>query len=89
VATLDSEDKRHQEQGGGSGDARPDLCPLVAGTPKMSYLKMEYNDVDLSQGKNSSILTIDYTQYNFMNEPCRMFICPRYPAARLHFFWGN
>lgn len=42
------------------------------GTQKMSYLKMEYNDVDFSQGKNRLTLTIDYTQYNFINEPCRM-----------------
>lgn len=42
------------------------------GTPKMSYLKMEYKDVDFSQGKNRPTLTIDYTQYNFINEPCRM-----------------
>ncbi len=42
------------------------------GMPKMSYLKMEYNDVDFSQGKNCPTLTIDYTQYNFINEPCRM-----------------
>ncbi|MCM1237077.1 MAG: hypothetical protein NC489_43940 [Ruminococcus flavefaciens] len=42
------------------------------GTPKMSYLKMKYNDVDFSQGKNRPALKIDYTQYNFINEPCRM-----------------
>ncbi|MGN0735622.1 MAG: DUF6544 family protein, partial [Anaerovoracaceae bacterium] len=42
------------------------------GTPKMSYLKMEYNNVDFSQGRNGPVLTIDYTQYNFINEPCRM-----------------
>lgn len=42
------------------------------GTPKMSYLKMEYHNVDFSQGKNSPTLAIDYTQYNFINEPCRM-----------------
>lgn len=42
------------------------------GTPKMSYLKMEYNNVDFSQGKNRPTLKIDYTQYNFINEPCRM-----------------
>ena len=42
------------------------------GTSKMSYLKMEYNNVDFSQGKNRPALTIDYTQYNFINEPCRM-----------------
>ena len=42
------------------------------GTPKMSYLKMEYHNVDFSQGRNGPALTIDYTQYNFINEPCRM-----------------
>lgn len=42
------------------------------GTPKMSYLKMEYHNVDFSQGRNGPTLTIDYTQYNFINEPCRM-----------------
>ena len=42
------------------------------GTQKMSYLKMEYCDVDFSQGKDRPALTIDYTQYNFINEPCRM-----------------
>ncbi|MDE5908142.1 MAG: hypothetical protein K2H52_05295 [Lachnospiraceae bacterium] len=42
------------------------------GTPKMSYLKMEYHNVDFSQGKDRPTLKIDYTQYNFINEPCRM-----------------
>lgn len=42
------------------------------GTPKMSYLKMEYHNVDFMQGKNGPALTIDYTQYNFINEPSRM-----------------
>lgn len=42
------------------------------GTPKMSYLKMEYVDVDFSQGRNGPALTIDYTQYNFIREPCRL-----------------
>ena len=42
------------------------------GTPKMSYLKMEYHNVDFSQGRNGSTLKIDYTQYNFVKEPCRM-----------------
>lgn len=42
------------------------------GTPKMSYLRMEYNNVDFSQGKNHPTLKIDYMQYNFINEPCRM-----------------
>lgn len=41
-------------------------------TPKMSCLKMEYHNVDFSQGRNGPTLTIDYTQYNFINEPCRM-----------------
>ncbi len=42
------------------------------GKPKMSYLKMEYHNVDFSQGRNGPTLKIDYTQYNFVNEPCRM-----------------
>ncbi len=42
------------------------------GSPKMSYLKMEYHDVDFMQGKNGPTLKIDYTQYNFVKEPCRM-----------------
>ena len=42
------------------------------GTPKMSYLKMEYHNVDFLQKKDSTALKIDYTQYNFINEPCRM-----------------
>lgn len=42
------------------------------GTPKMSYLKMEYHDVDFMQGKDGPALRIDYTQYDFVSEPCRM-----------------
>lgn len=42
------------------------------GTPKMSYLKMEYHNVDFAQAKNGPALKIDYTQYNFINKPCRM-----------------
>lgn len=42
------------------------------GTSKMSYLKMDYHNVDFSQGRNGPNLTIDYTQYNFINQPCRM-----------------
>ena len=42
------------------------------GTPKMSYLKMEYRNVDFAQGKNGPSLKIDYTQYNFINKPCRL-----------------
>lgn len=47
-------------------------CCGYIGTPKMSYLKMEYHNVDFSQGRNGPTLKIDYTQYNFINEPCRM-----------------
>lgn len=42
------------------------------GTQKMSYLKMEYKDVDFLQGKKGPKLKINYTQYNFVGEPCRM-----------------
>lgn len=42
------------------------------GTPKMNYLKMEYHDVDFMQGKDGPVLKIDYTQYDFVSEPCRM-----------------
>lgn len=42
------------------------------GTHKMSYLKMVYHDVDFSQGKNGPNLKIDYTQYNFVKNPCRL-----------------
>ncbi len=31
-----------------------------------------FTEKDFSQGKNGPALTIDYTQYNFINEPCRM-----------------
>lgn len=42
------------------------------GTPKMSYLEMDYQDVDFSQGRNGAKLKIDYKQYNFVKEPCRI-----------------
>lgn len=42
------------------------------GTPKMSYLKMEYHDVDFWQDRDGAKLVIDYTQYNFVKEPCRI-----------------
>jgi len=42
------------------------------GKTKMSFMKMEYKNVDFSQGKDGPILKIDYTQYNFVKEPCRM-----------------
>lgn len=48
-----------------------DNCGYI-GTPKMSYMKMEYSNVNFSQGKNGHTLIIDYIQYNFVNEPCRM-----------------
>ena len=41
-------------------------------TPKMSYLKMEYHDVNFMQGKTGPSLKIDYTQYDFVAQPCRM-----------------
>lgn len=42
------------------------------GTPKMSYMKIEFKDVAFMQGKNGPALTIDYTQYNFVAQPSRM-----------------
>lgn len=42
------------------------------GTRKMSCLRMEYRDVDFSQGREGPKLKIDYTQYDFVSEPCRM-----------------
>ncbi len=48
-----------------------DYCGYI-GTPQMSYLKMEYRDVDFMQGKTGPTLKIDYTQYDFVESPCRM-----------------
>lgn len=42
------------------------------GTPKMSYMKIEFKNVAFMQGKNGPSLRIDYTQYNFVSKPCRM-----------------
>lgn len=42
------------------------------GTSQMSYMKMEYHDVDFMQSKNGPSLKIDYIQYNFVATPCRM-----------------
>ncbi|MBE6754618.1 MAG: hypothetical protein E7559_09785 [Ruminococcaceae bacterium] len=42
------------------------------GQPKMSCMKMEYKDVDFGQARGSAPLKIDYTQYNFVKEPCRL-----------------
>lgn len=46
-------------------------CGYV-GTRKMSHLKMEYHKVFFSLGKDRPSITIDYTQYDFVKEPCRM-----------------
>ncbi len=48
-----------------------DVCGYI-GIPQMSYLKMEYHDVDFMQGKNGPALKIDYTQYDFVAKPSRM-----------------
>ncbi len=42
------------------------------GIPRMSYVKMQYNNVMFIQGRGGSTLSIDYQQYDFVNEPCRM-----------------
>lgn len=41
------------------------------GKPKMSFMKATFKDVDFSFGKDKSVIKIDYTQYNFVNEPHR------------------
>lgn len=42
------------------------------GTPKMSYSKVVYKDVDFALGKDRPMMKIDYTQYNFVNKPNRI-----------------
>ncbi|MGE5397499.1 MAG: DUF6544 family protein [Chitinophagales bacterium] len=42
------------------------------GMPKMSHIKIVYQDVDFSFGKNKPTKKIDYTQYNFVNKPNRV-----------------
>lgn len=42
------------------------------GKPKMSRIRIAYQDVDFSLGKDKSTITIDYTQYNFVNKPNRI-----------------
>jgi len=42
------------------------------GTPKMSYSKVVYKDVDFKLGKDKPSLKIDYTQYNFVHKPNRI-----------------
>ncbi len=46
-------------------------CDYI-GTPKMSYAKVVYNDVNFSLGKDKPMISIDYTQYNFANKPNRI-----------------
>ncbi len=41
-------------------------------TPKMSYIKIVYQDVDFVLGKDKPMVKIDYTQYNFINKPKRI-----------------
>ena len=42
------------------------------GKPKMSFMKATYQDVDFVFGKDKPTIKIDYTQYNFVNEPNRI-----------------
>lgn len=42
------------------------------GTPKMSWMKTEFEDVPFSTGVNKATLKINYTQYNFVETPNRL-----------------
>lgn len=42
------------------------------GTPKYSWVHLEFADVDFRQGKDGRTLKIDYDQYNFAAEPRRL-----------------
>ncbi|AFV03551.1 hypothetical protein UNSWDHB_1706 [Dehalobacter sp. UNSWDHB] len=42
------------------------------GTSKMSWMKTEFKDVPFSTGVDKATLTIDYTQYNFVETPNRL-----------------
>ena len=42
------------------------------GTPKMSYSKVVYEDVNFKLGKDKPMIKIDYTQYNYVNKPNRI-----------------
>lgn len=42
------------------------------GKSKMNCVRMEYNDVAFSQGRNGPNLTIDYTQYDYVLKPSRL-----------------
>lgn len=42
------------------------------GTPKMSYMKAAFKDVDFILSPDKTVIRIDYTQYNFVHEPVRL-----------------
>lgn len=42
------------------------------GKKKMNFVKMQYHDVDFSQGRKGPNLKIDYTQYDYVSEPSRL-----------------
>lgn len=42
------------------------------GKTKMSYMKIEFNNVKFSLGKDKPNIKVDYYQYNFVNEPNRI-----------------
>lgn len=42
------------------------------GTPKMSYMKATFKDVDFILSPDKPPIRIDYTQYNFVREPVRL-----------------
>lgn len=42
------------------------------GTPKMTYAKVAYKNVDFALGRDKPLIKIDYTQYNFVNKPNRI-----------------
>lgn len=42
------------------------------GTPKVSWMKTEFNNVAFSTGVNKATLKMDYTQYNFVDVPNRL-----------------
>ncbi len=42
------------------------------GTPKSSYAKVVYKDVDFLTGRGKPVLKIDHTQYNFVDAPNRI-----------------
>ncbi|MFD3259591.1 DUF6544 family protein [Paenibacillus lentus] len=42
------------------------------GTPKMSYMKAAFKDVDFIMSPDKPAIRIDYTQYNFVHEPVRL-----------------